>query len=312
MQCDSSMTFWLRRCMLQSRTPGAQTVPWWSAISWTSTWRAPVTTRSRNTVGSPNALAPSDLALSNAAASCAGIVDAADAAAASARGGLDHQRVADPLGVIGGILDRVDGTAAPRRDRYVGLLGQQLGGDLVAELAHHVRARADEDDAEPFAQFGELGTFGDEPPADPGGVGTRALRSARSRVARSRYGLPGASAPVPASRHTASSASRTNIAACSALVCKATVESSAPVARRSSRTAWIRRIAGSPRLTMAMRRRTPRSPTFIVRESTQAGAAAGIDRQLAPWIAASRWVVGESTTVKTGVRAGFPGSSRRP
>ena len=69
MQCDSSITFWLRRCMLQSRTPTAQTVPWVSAISWTSTWRAPVTTRSMNTVGSPNALPPSERALSNASAS---------------------------------------------------------------------------------------------------------------------------------------------------------------------------------------------------------------------------------------------------
>ena len=59
MQCDSSITFWLRRCMLQSRTPTAHTVPWWSAMIWTSTWRAPVTTRSMNTVGSPKALPPS-------------------------------------------------------------------------------------------------------------------------------------------------------------------------------------------------------------------------------------------------------------
>ena len=54
--------------MLQSRTPTAHAVPCWSAISWTSTWRAPVTTRSMNTVASPNAFNPSDRALSNASA----------------------------------------------------------------------------------------------------------------------------------------------------------------------------------------------------------------------------------------------------
>ena len=33
--------------------------------------------------------------------------------------------------------------------------------------------RPDEHDAEPVAQFGELGTFGDEAPADPGRIGAR-------------------------------------------------------------------------------------------------------------------------------------------
>ena len=32
-ELDSSITFWLRRCTEQSRTPGAQTVPYWSAIT---------------------------------------------------------------------------------------------------------------------------------------------------------------------------------------------------------------------------------------------------------------------------------------
>ena len=49
------MTFWLRRCTEQSRTPSAQAVPWPSAITCTSTCRAPVTSRSRNTTPLPNA-----------------------------------------------------------------------------------------------------------------------------------------------------------------------------------------------------------------------------------------------------------------
>jgi len=51
---DSSITFWLRRWIEQSRTPMAQAVPWLSAISCTSTCRAPVTRRSRKTVPLPN------------------------------------------------------------------------------------------------------------------------------------------------------------------------------------------------------------------------------------------------------------------
>ena len=58
---DSSMTFWLRRWIEQSRTPSAQAVPWLSAISCTSTWRAPVTSRSRNTVPLPKARSASSL-----------------------------------------------------------------------------------------------------------------------------------------------------------------------------------------------------------------------------------------------------------
>ena len=63
-EADSSMTFWLRRWMLQSRTPSAHTLPATSAATWTSMWRAPVNRRSMNTVGSPNDRAASALARS--------------------------------------------------------------------------------------------------------------------------------------------------------------------------------------------------------------------------------------------------------
>ena len=55
------MTFWLRRWIEQSRTPSAQAVPWLSAISCTSTWRAPVTRRSRKTVPLPKERSASSL-----------------------------------------------------------------------------------------------------------------------------------------------------------------------------------------------------------------------------------------------------------
>ena len=47
------MIFWLRRCTEQSRTPSAQAVPRPSAMTCTSTCRAPVTNRSRNTTPEP-------------------------------------------------------------------------------------------------------------------------------------------------------------------------------------------------------------------------------------------------------------------
>ena len=49
------MTFWLRRCTEQSRTPTAQAVPWPSAMTWTSMCRAPVTSFSRKTTPEPKA-----------------------------------------------------------------------------------------------------------------------------------------------------------------------------------------------------------------------------------------------------------------
>ena len=110
------------------------------------------------------------------------LLDAAHAAAAAARRGLDHQREAelgaDPLRV----LDALDRAAAPRRHRHAGLLGQLLGLDLVAERAHDVGVRAGEDDAELLAQLGEGRVLGDEAPADPRGVGARLGRRALERL----------------------------------------------------------------------------------------------------------------------------------
>ncbi len=165
------MTFWLRRCTEQSRTPSAQAVPCPSAMTCTSTCRAPVTSRSRKTTPEPNARC----GLVAGALVGVGEVgvggDHADAAAAAAGGGLEHQRVADPRGRRRGVLEGVDPAAAPRGDGHADLLGDQLGADLVAQLAHRLRARPDEGDADPGAQLGEGRVLGDEAPADPGGVG---------------------------------------------------------------------------------------------------------------------------------------------
>lgn len=98
--------------------------------------------------------------------------DDADAAATAARGGLEHQRVADPLGRAQRRVEGLDGAAAPRRDRDADLLGDELGADLVAQLPHRLRVRADEGDAQLLAQLGERRVLGDEAPADPRGVGT--------------------------------------------------------------------------------------------------------------------------------------------
>ncbi len=97
--------------------------------------------------------------------------DHADAAPATARGRLQHQRVADPGGRGEGVVQGGDRATAPGRDRYADLLGDQLGADLVPELAHGVRAGPDEGDPDLLAQLRERRVLGHETPADPGGVG---------------------------------------------------------------------------------------------------------------------------------------------
>ena len=91
----------------------------------------------------------------------------ANAATAAAGGGLDHQWVAQALGVASGLLQGLHRAAAPRRHRHPRLLGELLGADLVAQPAHDLSRRADEDDVELVAQIDERGVLGDEPPADP-------------------------------------------------------------------------------------------------------------------------------------------------
>ena len=173
------MTFWWRRWQEQSRTPAAHAWPWPSAISCTSMWCALPTIASMKTVPSPNASAASRRERRQRVLELVDVVDPADAAPAAAGGGLDHQRVADALGVLARLLDRLDRAVAPRRDRHAGLLGHQLGLDLVAQLAHDVAGRADEDEAHLLDHVGERGVLGDEAPAGPDGVGL-ASRSGRA------------------------------------------------------------------------------------------------------------------------------------
>ena len=245
------MIFWLRRCTEQSRTPSAQAVPWPSAITWTSTCRAPVTSRSRNTVPLPNARSASALVRSNASVRSRGRGDDADAAPAAARGGLEHQRVADAAPPrASAVVEGGDRAAAPRRDRDADLLGDQLGADLVAELAHRLGVGPDEGDADPLAQLGERRVLGDEAPADPGGVGAGldqgALKHGEVEVGAGRGGAERVGqVGLPDERGGAVGVG---------------VEGDrldpAPVSADRSRTAWISRIAASPRLTMATRLNT--------------------------------------------------------
>ena len=266
MHCDSSMTFWLRRCMLQSRTPAAHTVPWESAISWTSTWRAPVTTRSMNTVASPNVLRPSALALAKASASSPSsstrrIPRPPPPAVALIINGYPMcaacRRAASTVST-GPPLHGATGTSARSANSFAAILSPSRRMTSGRGPTNTTPSRS-----QSSANSGRSATN----PHPTQAASAPAATKARSSVGRSRYGLP-ASGDRRTSRHTASSASRTNIAVRSARVCRAIVRMSIRDASRNSRTALIRRMAGSPRFTMAMRR----SPRTISGERTRRSA----------------------------------------
>ena len=92
--------------------------------------------------------------------------------AASGRG-LDQQRIAQALGMMLRLGERFHRAATPRRNRYLGLLGQKFGADLVAQAAHDVAIRTDEHDAQLAAQVGELRVLGDKTPTYPDRFGAR-------------------------------------------------------------------------------------------------------------------------------------------
>ena len=91
----SSMTFWCRRWIEQSRSPRWMTLPCRSAKIWISTWRASAIARSRISSSEPKALAASERLRASACGEVLGSSHEPHAAPAAARRGLDHQREAD-------------------------------------------------------------------------------------------------------------------------------------------------------------------------------------------------------------------------
>ena len=112
--------------------PTAHAVPWVSAISCTSTWRGSGDDALHEHRRVTERLEPLGAGALEGLGQAGRVVDPADAPTAATRRRLDHQRVADGLGVTPSGVEIVDRTAAPRGDRHIGLLGQQLGADLVA------------------------------------------------------------------------------------------------------------------------------------------------------------------------------------
>ena len=99
----------------------------------------------------------------------------AHALAAAARGGLDHDRVADLVGDPFGLLVVFDDPEVTRHGRDLGRSRRLLALDLIAHGADRFRVRPDEDDAGVGESLGESLTFGEKAVARMHGLGAGRL-----------------------------------------------------------------------------------------------------------------------------------------
>ena len=99
----------------------------------------------------------------------------AEALAAAAARGLDGDRVADLLGDLLGLLERLDRVGGARDDRHAGVLHQLAGAGLGAHRLDRARGRADERDAGLLQALGERGVLGQEAVAGVDGLGAGGL-----------------------------------------------------------------------------------------------------------------------------------------
>ena len=265
---DSSMTFWLRRCTEQSRTPSAHAVPSPSAITWTSTCRAPVTRRSRNTTPLPNARAASSLVRAYASESSSAerttrMPRPPPPAVALSINGYPIRSAAASAASSDSTAPRLHGATGTPTSSAISFepilspslrIASALGPMNVTPIRSHSSANA-----------GSSATN----PQPTQAASAPVSRSARSRTCRSRYGR----ADAGPSGYVMS-ASRTNVAVRSPSVNKATVSIGSPPSALTSRTALISRIAASPRFTIAIRLNIDRlrvSPCLVQLGSPVAG-----------------------------------------
>ncbi len=81
---------------------------------------------------------------------------------ATAGNRLDDDRISDPLSDFLGLQTIFDSPRATRQHRQAGRRGHLAGLRLVAQPAHHVCGRADENESLRLAHLGEIGILGEE------------------------------------------------------------------------------------------------------------------------------------------------------
>ena len=104
-----------------------------------------------------------------------GLLGDAEALAAAAARGLDRDRVADVLGDLLGVLERLDRLGGAGHDRHAGALHQLAGAGLRAHRLDRGGGRADEGDALLLERGREGGVLGQEAVAGVHGLGAGLL-----------------------------------------------------------------------------------------------------------------------------------------
>ncbi len=175
------MTFWLRRCTEQSRSPSATTRPWPSPKICTSMWRAMLDVFLQEDAALAEVAARQALDRMEGFAQFVGAPAQLHADAAAAGGALEHHRVADARGLAQRVGDVVEQAAAGQQ-RHAVAFGQLARGVLEAEVAHLLRRRADEGDAGRLAGLGEGGVLAEEAVAGMDGAGAGLARRVQDTV----------------------------------------------------------------------------------------------------------------------------------
>jgi hypothetical protein len=104
-----------------------------------------------------------------------GLLGDAEALAAAAARGLDRDRVADVLGDLLRVLERLDRLGGAGHDRHAGVLHQLAGAGLGAHRLDGAAGRPDERDPVLLQRLGEAGVLGQEAVAGVHGLGARLL-----------------------------------------------------------------------------------------------------------------------------------------
>ena len=156
--------------MEQSRTPGAQTLPWLS-----DDLHLDVAGIGDKALQEHHRVAERALSLALRALECDFEFirgeHLADTAAAATTTGFDDQRVANGLCVPAGVLAGLDRATAPRCEWNAHLLGQKFGLHLVTQCPHRGGGRPDEGELQARTELRKGDVFCDETPAHPHRVG---------------------------------------------------------------------------------------------------------------------------------------------
>ena len=169
----SSITFWLRRCKVQSRSKRCTALPCASPKTCTSMWRGATTSLlHQHTRVTEGALRLALRALERGGKILRAL-DQTHATPAATSHCLDHQRIADAVCLAKQGFQILSVAVIAGHHRHTRGPCDGFGSRLAAELAHRLAGWADELDAGLGAGVGKVGILGQEAIARVNGIRAR-------------------------------------------------------------------------------------------------------------------------------------------